>query len=236
VLLDSYGLNANAVRAQTSAARLAVMHDIGPLPECADLIITTDPARVGSRPRVVGGPQLSCLGPMFWGLPDPRPVPGSVGSLLITTGGGDPGGHAAAIAGALLAALPESVITLVRGPHAPLLELAGIRVLDRPRSLLEPLRAADLVITSAGNSLLEGLAVGVPTVAVILAENQRAGAQALADRGATQIVEPEPLEALISAVRRLSEDAAARAAQVRAGRGLVDGHGALRVAYLLSEL
>lgn len=236
LLLDSYRLDAEAVRAQTGAAKLAVMHDLGPVPESAELVLTTDPALAGTRPHVVGGPDLACLGPMFWGLPDPRPVTGPVRSLLITTGGGDPGGHAAAIAAELRAALPEPEITLVRGPHARLPELHGVRLLDRPRSLLKPLRAADLVIASAGNSLLEALAVGTPTVALVLAENQRAGAQALADRGATQLAEPAPLAAVVAAAKALSADTEARAQRVRAGRELVDGYGALRVAYLLSEL
>ncbi|MGH2870132.1 MAG: hypothetical protein ACRDNK_21500 [Solirubrobacteraceae bacterium] len=239
LLLDSYRLDPVTVRAHTGAVKLAVMHDIGPVPESADLVLTTDPGLAGMRPEIVGGPALCCLGPMFWGLPAPRPVAAEVRKVLITTGGGDPSGHGVAIAYALADALPGREITLVRGPHTELSPLTGIHILDRPPSLLHPLREADLTVTSAGNSLLEALAVGSPTVAVIVAENQRSGAQALADRGATQLAEPEPLEALealVATVRALAEDPELRGHQVRAGRELVDGYGALRVAYLLSEL
>ncbi len=233
LLLDSYLLDPGAVRARARPQRLVVMHDDGPLADHSDLTITTDPRLVGSRPQVVGGLTMTCLGPTFWGLPAPTPVSDRIGRVLVTTGGGDPGGHAVHLAVGLQRALSGTEVTLVRGPQAAFDDPAEVRVLDRPRSLLEPLMRADLAVTSAGSTLLEALAVGTPALAVILADNQRPTADALAARGATALYAPADVPAIVAAVAQLSRDPRAREQCVRRGRELVDGHGALRVAFLL---
>jgi len=236
VLLDSYRLDAASVRDQARARRLALMHDEGPLVEPSDLIVTSDPRLVGARAEVVGGAALSPLGPRFWGLPEPLEPAHRVRRVLVTTGGGDPGGHAVAIASAVREAMPEAEVALVRGPHADFADPPGIQVLDRPESLLEPLMEADLAVTAAGNSVLEAAAVGTPAVAVVMAENQRAIARALADHGATELFEPETLGRLVGAVRTLAADPELRRQRSRRGREVVDGYGALRVAFLIDAL
>jgi spore coat polysaccharide biosynthesis predicted glycosyltransferase SpsG len=80
------------------------------------------------------------------------------------------------------------------------------------------------------------MAAGVPTVALLVAENQRAGAAWLAHRGATELLDPAELDALEAEVRRLSGDPELRHARACRARELVDGHGALRVAFLLWRL
>lgn len=236
LLLDSYHLDPHAIRVRARARRLAVMHDIGPLPPGADLTVTTDPLLAEAKPGVVGGPGMSCLGPRFWGLPEPGRLPDRVDSILITTGGGDPGGHAVPIAVAVRRALPGTEVILVRGPHASFEGPAGVRLLDAPESLLGPLTQADLTVTSAGSSLLEALAVGTPTLGLVLADNQRPTAQGLAEHGATELFAPDALPAIVAAASELAHDLRAREHRVHRGRELVDGYGALRVAFLLCQL
>jgi spore coat polysaccharide biosynthesis predicted glycosyltransferase SpsG len=236
VLLDSYRLEPETVRAHTNAEQLAVIHDQGALPDCADLVVTSDPGLVDTLPQVVGGLRMSCLRPEFWGLPAPADVPERIRRVLVTTGGGDPGGHAVALGLTVNQALPDSEITLVRGPQASYPDPDAIRVLDRPDSLLEVLMDVDLVVTMAGSSLLEALAVGTPTVALVVAENQRAAARVLVERGATEVFAPESLDLIAGAVSKLAGDRARRRQCVRRGRELVDGYGALRVAFLLWRL
>ena len=236
LLVDSYHLDPVAVLARTRAQRLAVMHDSGPVPDRADLVVTTDPRLAGTAPRVVGGPDLACLGPTFWGLPDPPSIPSRVSRLIVTTGSGDPGGHAVPIAGALHTALPDAEIELVRGPYATFSTPPGVRVLDRPASLLGPLRSADLVVTAAGNSLLEALAVGTPTLAILMADNQRPFAELLAAHGGTELLEPTPLDSIALAATQAAADPAIRQDRSIRGRELIDGFGALRTSFLLWQL
>jgi UDP-2,4-diacetamido-2,4,6-trideoxy-beta-L-altropyranose hydrolase len=236
LLLDSYNLESQAIRARARSRLLAVMHDIGPLPHDADLTVTTHPQLLGAGPWVVGGPSLTCLGARFWGLPDPREVPKRVERILVTTGAGDPGGHAVGVAVAVKRALAQTEVVLVRGPHASFEDPDGVLVLDRPDSLLEPLINADLTVSSAGSSLLEALAVGTPTVGLVMADNQRPKAQSLAEQGATELFAPDVPHSIAAAVSDLANDQRAREQRVRRGRELVDGHGALRVAYLLWRL
>jgi spore coat polysaccharide biosynthesis predicted glycosyltransferase SpsG len=236
LLLDSYLLDPHHLQEVTEARRLAVMHDVGPLPEASSLSVTTDPLLAGSRPEVIGGPPYSCLAAGFWGLPERPRAPKRVGRVLVTTGAGDPQRLAAPIASTVRDALPDAGVVLVRGPHAEFGDPDGVRVLDQPDSLLAPLLNADLAVTSAGNSLLEALAVGVPTVGLVLAENQRPSAEALAAGGATELCETTDLNELAGAVHRLAHDRAAREQRSRRGRELIDGYGALRVAFLLSRI
>ncbi len=237
LLLDTYRLDATAVRARTGARRLAAMHDEGPLLEEADLIITSDPRVMGASANVVGGPELSPLGPRFWGLPEPPDPAEHVRRVLVTTGGGDPGGYAVAIARTVHDALADAKVTLVRGPHAAFADPeGGIAVLDRPPSLLEHLLSADMVVTAGGNTALEAAAVGIPTVTLVLAENQRAITGALAAGGATDLLDPAPLAELGNAVRTLAVDRELRRERVRRGREIVDGYGALRAAFVLAGL
>jgi spore coat polysaccharide biosynthesis predicted glycosyltransferase SpsG len=236
LLLDSYTLDPVLVRERAAAQKLVVMHDVGSLPPAADLIVTSDPRLAGTRKGVVGGPMMTCVGPMFWGLPEQAHVPERVRSVLVTTGGGDPGDHAVAVAVAIREALSGAEVRLVRGPNADFSDPAGIRVLDQPRSLLGPLLEADLVVAGAGESLREALAAGRPTVALVVAENQRVSAQVLADHGATELFAPDSLGSIVAAVVDLAADRELRELRVRRGRDLIDGHGALRVGFLVWRL
>jgi spore coat polysaccharide biosynthesis predicted glycosyltransferase SpsG len=235
VVVDSYRLEHRVVLDHAGGRALAVFHDLGPIPEHADLVITTDPG-VPATPELIGGLRFACLGPSYWGLPDSLPALDRVRHVLVTTGGGDPGGHAVAVASAVRDAIPSAQITLVRGPHADFDKVAGVRILDRPRSLLEPLLTADIVVSSAGNTLLEAMASGTPTVALVMADNQRPSAAALAAAGATVLCEPHDPEAVGLVARRLANDPDSRRRFSRLGRDLVDGYGALRVAFLLDRI
>ncbi len=236
VLVDSYNHEPADVRVRLSAGRLAAMHDIGPLPAGAELIITTDPDLAGGRAGVIGGSRMACLGPAYWGLPRAGKAAERLQRVLVTTGGGDPGGHAVPVADAVREGAPAAAVTLVRGPQAQFESPAGIELLDCPPRLLEALRRADLVVSAAGSSLLEALAVGVPAVGLVVAENQRRKATSLAAAGATHLVDPCDRAAVAETVRRLDGAPAERAELSRRGQEAIDGYGALRVAFLLAGL
>jgi len=98
---------------------------------------------------------------------------------------------------------------------------------------------ADLAITGGGQSLLERLALGIPSIGIAIADNQApalAGAEA-----AGAIVNMGPLadlsvDMLSSSIRNLARDRKRRALLASSGQQLVDGHGAARTAAHLNKL
>jgi RimJ/RimL family protein N-acetyltransferase len=91
---------------------------------------------------------------------------------------------------------------------------------------------ADLAVSAAGSTVYELMRMGVPSIVVSVAENQRATARALGelgiavDLGGVESLEPEAIE---HAVEGLAADRAARLRMSERGRVAVDGQGALRV-------
>lgn len=236
LLLDTYDPEIVAQRAQWEVDSLVLMHDLGPLPDDAALIVTSDAELVEARPRVIGGPRMACLRPAFWGLPDDPPAPARIARVLVTTGAGDPGGHAAPVARRTRDALPEAEVLMIRGPNAAWEAPAGVAVLERPSSMLDALLQADLAISAAGQTLYEAMAAGTATIALPVVENQRGGALWLERLGATEVVPPHALDALGTRLEALAERPTTVGARARCARRLVDGYGALRVAHQLTRL
>ena len=99
--------------------------------------------------------------------------------------------------------------------------------------MVDVLQDADLVVTAAGQTMLETLCVGTPCVATAVVDNQRAQLDLLARAGGVRAAQPAGIG---EAVAALVADATARAQLAAAGRELVDGFGALRVAGLIAQL
>ena len=148
--------------------------------------------------------------------------------MLIVTGSGG-GAVGAELAQAVQDALPQAGVTLVRGPYAPPAP-PGVSALEAPESLFEPLLAADLVVGAAGQTILEAVATGAPSVALPLVDNQLRQARVLADEQAVCLVEAATVEAAVEAALGLSVDGAARHRLAERAQAAIDGFGALRVA------
>ena len=224
LVLDSYRLSG-----MQSDLPLVVFDDAGESPAGAALVVDASGAPgVGDVRRLVGF-RHACLRSPFWGLPEREAAP-EVRSVLVAAGSG---GAADELAAAAREALSEADVRVLRGPYAP--EAAtGDDVIHAPASLLELLLGADLVVTGAGQTMLEAAAAGAPCVAVALAENQRRQGRRLAAEGAVRFV--EAADAVRPAIHALAADDRARAALARRAQQVVDGLGALRVAFRVAEL
>jgi spore coat polysaccharide biosynthesis predicted glycosyltransferase SpsG len=176
------------------------------------------------------GPRLACLRPMFWGVAA-RPVAEHARRVLITTGGGAAGG-VAALVDAVRAAAPEAEIAAVLGPYATEELPPEVAVVRSPPRMVDVLQEADVVVTAAGQTMLETLCAGTPCVALAVAENQRAQLALVGDA----VRAASAADAAGAAVAALLDDAAERTRLARAGRTLVDGFGALRVAARVAAL
>jgi spore coat polysaccharide biosynthesis protein SpsF len=93
------------------------------------------------------------------------------------------------------------------------------------------LAAADVAVLALGVTVYEAMASGVPAVVLCRTDADVAHARTLADAGAIVSLGLHWTEERIAAaVERLLADPVARVAMSRAGRALVDGRGAARVA------
>jgi spore coat polysaccharide biosynthesis predicted glycosyltransferase SpsG len=98
---------------------------------------------------------------------------------------------------------------------------------------------ADIAIGAGGSSVWERAVVGLPSVTVILAENQRGMIEHMADAGFTRGLDaasPDFEARLVEAWNRLLNDAALRWRLTERSADLCDGHGAARVAEAVLKL
>lgn len=124
----------------------------------------------------------------------------SAQNLLITMGGMDPGNATERVLDALFHCnFPsESQITVVMGSFAPWLAAVKdkaaqmplrTRVLVSVNNMAELMAESDLAIGAAGSTSWERCCLGLPTLQVVLANNQRSIASALQQAGAAKCTE-----------------------------------------------
>jgi len=110
------------------------------------------------------------------------------------------------VTGRVLAALQRAdaatfdKITVVLGPHAPWREQVAkqaaampvpTQVLSGVDNMAELMTSCDLAIGAGGSTTWERCALGVPSILIILAENQRTIGVSLEESGAALVVDPE---------------------------------------------
>lgn len=232
IVIDSYSLDDRAWSRMGAIAPLVVFADDRHARPGAALVVRSG-ASTGQG-KELAGTRYACVGPEFFSCP-PRRVGRTVRRVLVASGGGDRGSVGPRLAESLGTALPRAHITLVRGPYADASDLTGsAQCVDAPKGLFDLLVSADIAVTSAGQTMLEVLAVGTPCVALITAENQRPQAVELQTSGALTLC--DSVEQAVGAARALGNDFEARRARALAGPAAVDGRGALRVADAILEL
>lgn len=160
----------------------------------------------------------------------------SLRQILVNFGGTDPFGLTALCVKALAEfGIPIVVavgsfavgIDEVRGLRSPLVE-----VHVDAANLGDLMADSDLAIAGAGYSSWERCVLGLPAIAVCLAENQRNIAHLLASNGAAiamPLLSRNFATAIRNEVRRLVEDPDLSARMSRAGFALCDGAGAGRI-------
>jgi UDP-2,4-diacetamido-2,4,6-trideoxy-beta-L-altropyranose hydrolase len=234
LVVDSYRLATERL-ARAASSRLVIMHDEGRPPSGAAVVVTAAGEGSSDGATWLAGPAYAALRPGFWGMPA-RTVRDTVQRVLITTGSAHFDDLSLTLAQALTDALPDARVTIVRGPFATRAAPAGVDTANAPESLLELLLASDLVISGAGQTMLEAAAAGTPCVALALVENQRLQAELLARLGAVELFSSPDATATAAAAVALAGDAQARRRLSTAAQQAVDGYGALRVAFEIARL
>ena len=162
--------------------------------------------------------------------------------LLLTLGGSAHPEALRAVVAAADSAVDGACLDVVLGPFGSAATTDGAARPDRNRVTthghvpdLRPLMLeADLAVTGAGVTLYELAATATPSAMVMTAPNQARNVAAFESAAAALFAGPASAPELGSrvsaAVTRLSTDRGLRAALGGAGRWLVDGYGASRVA------
>ncbi|MBS0331297.1 MAG: UDP-2,4-diacetamido-2,4,6-trideoxy-beta-L-altropyranose hydrolase [Proteobacteria bacterium] len=251
VVFDHYGLAEGDHRAIAKGKPTLVIDDLADRPLGADLLLDSGPARraedyTGLTPdhvRLLLGPQYAPVRPEFAALREQalgwRGEP--VGRVLVSLGLTDLDGITGRVVERLRPKVNDVGIDVVLGEGAPsLASLSKIARRDTRISLhvasphMARLTAeADIAIGAAGSSTWERCVLGLPSLMVVLAENQREAAAAVAERGAALVVDAaaDNFEtAFDRALMRLLTDEGLRRGLAAASADLCDGLGAPRAA------
>jgi spore coat polysaccharide biosynthesis predicted glycosyltransferase SpsG len=241
VVVDAYGIRADSL-SRNPRRRLVAIDDLD-RDLAVDVLVDPSPGATAapheSATRVLAGSRFALVD-VAEHLPAARPVRGPVERLLVATGGADASGTGARVAARLAGELVGVEVRLAVGPWTELDDPPpGVTLVRTTSGLGAELAAADLVVTGGGVTMLEALALGRPTVALILAENQRRAVTAAArsravlpvDRSGCRGVDLVRIaDEVAAATATLAADTPMRASLAATAARLVDGRGASRVA------
>ena len=248
LIVDHYLLDAGWEEAMRAVARrILVIDDLANRRHDCDLLLDQTLGRtandyralVPGQARVLAGAHYALLRPEF-----SRERPSALrrrqesrppSRLLISLGAMDLGGVTVTALEACLAAAPESHIDVVLAQSAPSAASVQKLAAGNPRvgvhhdiaDMARLMRDADLAIGAGGTSSWERCCLGLPTVLLMLAANQRPSAEALASAGAAIAI--ESIDRLAPALAEFLVDPARLQAMSAAAFAIADGSGTERV-------
>ena len=253
LIVDHYGLDARWHQMmRTHCGQIMVMDDLANRPLDADALVDQNPGRVATDyddclkddvPKFIG-PDYALLKPEFANLRDEsltRRQSADVKHILVSLGGVDINNVTQSVLQALNhAELPDNTqITVVLGQHAPWKnevenELTRMvlptRLISQTEHMAELMCEADLAIGAAGTSALERCCMGLPSLQLVLADNQSTSANALDLAGAaiTISLEEDLKDPVSQALKHLMKPNHLMDMQTAASN-MVDGKGCQRV-------
>ena len=164
--------------------------------------------------------------------------------VLVSMGLTDIGGISERIARLVVNALPDATVEIILGPRAPSLPALRTLAASQPRlelgidvdDMARRMSQADIAIGAGGGTALERCVLGLPSVAIILAANQRPATLYLARTGALLAI--DAIDAvdneLPGLLARMTPERCAALSKTAAS--VCDGKGAERVGRALLEL
>lgn len=251
IVCDGYRFGSAYQRAVRKAGSLLLIDDTGELgPYAAELVLNQNlhasEALYSDRAphtALLLGPRYTLLRREFLrAQTEKQPLAERARRFLVTLGGSDPVGATVRVVRALGRLGRDIEVRVLVGPGNPRFEelsLEAAAVPNRCEVVTDVGRMpshfewADLVVSGAGSTCWELAYSGVPFVTIALAENQRPIAESLDDAGVSRHAgwyADLDEGALAETVGELAGDRTARTRMASAGRALVDGYGAERVA------
>jgi UDP-2,4-diacetamido-2,4,6-trideoxy-beta-L-altropyranose hydrolase len=251
LVVDHYGLDARFERAcRPWAKTILVIDDLADRPHDCDILLDQTPGRQASdyaslvpgNCTVLAGSQFALLDPRFRQARERLGAPNDqVRRVLVSFGGTDPAGATRraleALAVAKLGAAVDVVLGTASADMGQIQQLAA--QLDPPDAvhvsvddMAGMIARADMAIGAGGVSALERCCLGMPSITITIADNQRKLADELAQAGATENLGPVSklrLGDIADAVSGLASDPAWRRKMRAAALAVADGLGVARV-------
>ncbi len=177
------------------------------------------------------------------------PVREAAERVLVTLGGTDPLGATAIVIEAFnqvpAGNFQLGVIVGSGNPHLDAINKAAeasphrVAVRGSVADMSAAMASADIAVSAAGSTLWELAYMGVPTIALIVAEGQRPAAEAYAAQGcgvALDLLTDKSSAPLAGQIAKLMADAELRQRYASHGRQLIDGMGVVRVCQKIEAL
>ncbi|MGF1631587.1 MAG: UDP-2,4-diacetamido-2,4,6-trideoxy-beta-L-altropyranose hydrolase [Kiloniellaceae bacterium] len=258
LVVDHYGLDAAWERQCRGWAKsILVIDDLADRAHDCDLLLDQTYGRsaedyagvVPSPCRLLTGSDYALLRPDFararQGSLHRRRGPASLQRILVSLGATDPGNYSLETLKGIAESHTTAAVDVVLGAGAPHLhsvrtQIAAmaqeVRLHVDTANMPELLTQSDLAIGAAGTSTWERCCLGLPTLLVVVAENQRRTAEAVSGAGAARLV-PGPRAALAGQIagelRSLATDRAALLDMSGRSAGICDGRGCDRLGLAL---
>jgi UDP-2,4-diacetamido-2,4,6-trideoxy-beta-L-altropyranose hydrolase len=253
VVIDHYGLDAQAHRAIGQGRPSLAIDDLADRALDADVVVDPGPdrtavdyaKRTSERARLLLGPDYAFVRPAFAAARASalarRGADQPASRVLVSMGLTDVGGITAWVVNRILPRLGDAALDVVLGPAAPsrsaIETLAArdprVRALIDVRDMTALMVEADLAVGAGGSTTWERCVMGLATVLLVLAPNQGPVAASLARRGAvvSMDVQADDFEAAFDrAFTGLMRSPERRAWLSSVSAALCDGLGAPRVA------
>ncbi|MCK1640773.1 UDP-2,4-diacetamido-2,4,6-trideoxy-beta-L-altropyranose hydrolase [Bradyrhizobium sp. 157] len=259
LIVDHYALDARWERIQRKGApRILAIDDLADRDHDCDILLDQNlvlnmerryRGRLPQTCRSLLGPSFALLRPEF---AEQRKAlmerSGRVGRILVCYGGSDPGNETAKALSAIKSlSLPWLAVDAAIGLSNPHTESISAVCREMPLSELhhgadnmaELMARADLAIGAGGVMSWERCCLGLPTIAVHIADNQIGALTALASSGAVAYLGSAfsvAADQMAETIRSMLDDPARVRAMGEAARALVDGLGTSRVLEAMRSL
>ena len=259
LVVDHYALDDRWERAVSACyQRLLVIDDLADRPHYADLLLDQTFGRMSADYVGLTNPEckLCCgidyvlLRPEF-DLWRPRSLErkrtGDLRRIMISLGGVDQQNFSQDVLLALCAAcLPSELeVCLVLGVSSPWIEetrkfvkeIHGVELKVAVNNMAELLSHCDLVIGAAGSSAWERCCLGVPTLMLVLVDNQREIAAQLSAVGAAILLTPGPTlhNQIVYAIEKIKTKSGYLTEMSNKAAALVPGSGIRRIVLQMLE-
>jgi UDP-2,4-diacetamido-2,4,6-trideoxy-beta-L-altropyranose hydrolase len=252
LIVDHYALDGQWERMQRRRApRILAIDDLADRPHDCDILLDQNlvlemdsryRSRLPAGCKSLLGPRYALLRPEFAEYRKSMATrSGGICRILVCFGGSDPGNETARALSAIKNLASDGVTIDVAigrsNPHAA--SIAGL-CREMPRAELhhgadnmaELMKRADLAIGAGGVMSWERCCLGLPTIAVDIADNQTGALTALARAGAVVYLGSAPSvtgDQIAAAIRSMLGEPARARAMGEAAQALVDGQGTSRV-------
>lgn len=250
LVVDHYGLEARweqTVLDVSPSTRLLVLDDLADRTHVAAILLDQNLGRVpedynGLLPKncqCLTGPGYAVLRPEFseWRVKslERRHTP-QTNNIFVSMGGVDKDNAAESVLDALAncSLNPHTVISVVMGSHAPWLEQVRLKAQAMPyqtkvvtnvSNMAERMTWADIAIGAAGSTSWERCCLGLPSIMLILADNQYQVAKPLTQTGAAFLLgTPDKLAELPALWPQLTSEVSLKTMSKNAA-SLTDGQG-----------